>query len=144
MSGAESIWYFPYSDLLSLMNSGLSLDGSVSSSSSLLGRLRQQDPQARWRLSKLYGPLVYRWVRQAGLQEQDVADVAQDVFRAVAADLPNYRGHRQHGVDQLSSLLGSFKIGCVIEFPMNKMSQGGVLAMRVGIAKAISQSSPTL
>jgi RNA polymerase sigma-70 factor (ECF subfamily) len=41
------------------------------------------DPEAWQRFVHLYSPLVYRWCRQAGLQEADAADVGQDVFRAV-------------------------------------------------------------
>ncbi len=32
----------------------------------------------------LYGPMIYRWARTAGLQSADSADVVQEVFRAVA------------------------------------------------------------
>jgi RNA polymerase sigma-70 factor (ECF subfamily) len=35
----------------------------------------------------LYTPLVYRWARQCGLQTSDAADVAQEVFLAVAAHI---------------------------------------------------------
>jgi RNA polymerase sigma-70 factor (ECF subfamily) len=34
-------------------------------------------------LSRLYGPLVYRWVRQRGLRDHDAADVVQNVFLSV-------------------------------------------------------------
>jgi RNA polymerase sigma-70 factor (ECF subfamily) len=37
-------------------------------------------------LSRLYGPLVYRWARQCGLQAHDAADIVQNVFVSV------YRG----------------------------------------------------
>jgi len=41
------------------------------------------DPDAWRTLSRLYGPLVYRWVRQRGLREHDAADVVQNVFVSV-------------------------------------------------------------
>jgi RNA polymerase sigma-70 factor, ECF subfamily len=53
---------------------------------SLIRRVRGYDPEAWRTLSKLYGPLVYRWARQCGLQSHDAADVVQNVFVSV------YRG----------------------------------------------------
>ena len=64
---------------------------SNSTSSSLIERVRAQDADAWKRLVVIYGPLVYRWSRQAGLQEDDAADIAQEVFRAVAANIVDFR-----------------------------------------------------
>jgi RNA polymerase sigma-70 factor (ECF subfamily) len=58
---------------------------------SLLERARAADQAAWQRLVALYSPLVWRWCRRQGLQEADAADVGQEVFRAVAAGLPNFR-----------------------------------------------------
>ncbi len=52
----------------------------VSTSVSLLRRVQADDSEAWRRLVKLYGPVVYRWARDAGLQPSDAADVTQDVF----------------------------------------------------------------
>jgi RNA polymerase sigma-70 factor (ECF subfamily) len=38
---------------------------------------------------------VYRWCRQAGLQEVDAADVGQDVFRAVAGAIGSFHHDRK-------------------------------------------------
>jgi RNA polymerase sigma-70 factor (ECF subfamily) len=38
----------------------------------------------------LYGPLVYGWARQCGLQEQDAADVVQEVFQSVARAIDRF------------------------------------------------------
>jgi RNA polymerase sigma-70 factor (ECF subfamily) len=38
----------------------------------------------------MYGPLVYRWARRAGLQHADIVDVVQEVFRAVAGSIDRY------------------------------------------------------
>ena len=62
-----------------------------STSASLLERVRQFEPEAWQRLSKLYSPLVYRWCRQAGVQDSDAADVVQEVFRAVASAISRFR-----------------------------------------------------
>jgi len=70
---------------------------SDATSSSLLHRLRAQDRAAWERLVSLYGPLVYRWRRQDGLQSQDAEDAGQEVFvavfRKVAAFRRQGRGH---------------------------------------------------
>lgn len=66
-------------------------------SSSLLLRLRASD-QAAWdRFVALYGPLVYLWCRNAGLQPADAADVGQEVFRAVARKINDFRRDRAGG-----------------------------------------------
>ncbi len=72
-------------------------DGSVGSadpgsiSSSLLRQLQANRPDAWRRLVYLYGPLVYRWCRQTGLQAADATDVVQEVFRSVAAGVGRFR-----------------------------------------------------
>lgn len=68
---------------------------SSSSSSSLLVRARSKDRVAWQRLVKLYGPLTYRWARQAGLQDGDASDVVQDVFGRVSAKLDEFQGQGQ-------------------------------------------------
>ncbi len=64
---------------------------SRSVSSSLLERLQAQDVQAWQRLVHLYYPLVRRWGLRAGLQDEDAADLAQEVFRAVAGNVTRFR-----------------------------------------------------
>ena len=59
---------------------------------------KADDPAAWDRLVDLYAPLVYRWCRRWDLPEQEIADVFQDVFQAVAthiARLPQ-RTRRRH------------------------------------------------
>src|SRR5262245_30379561 len=60
-------------------------------SSSLLHRAKSHDPEAWRRLSELYGPVVYGWVRAAGLGEHDAADVVQETFQAVFTSLGRFR-----------------------------------------------------
>jgi RNA polymerase sigma-70 factor (ECF subfamily) len=64
---------------------------SISTSSSLLRRAKTEDGAAWARLCELYGPLVYRWARQAGLQSSDAADVGQEVFHVVSRRLASFR-----------------------------------------------------
>jgi RNA polymerase sigma-70 factor (ECF subfamily) len=58
---------------------------------SLLERLRQPfEPEAWGRFVSLYTPLIYSWGRRAGLQEQDAADLVQDVFVTLLQVLPTF------------------------------------------------------
>jgi RNA polymerase sigma-70 factor (ECF subfamily) len=70
---------------------------SSSTSLTLLDRVREFDSDAWVRLTKLFGPIVYRWSRQAGLQDNDAADVSQEVFRAVAGGIGNFRRDKPSG-----------------------------------------------
>jgi RNA polymerase sigma-70 factor (ECF subfamily) len=67
---------------------------SSSTSPSLLERVRDFDPAAWKRLTRLYGPVVYGWARQAGLQDSDASDVVQEVFQSVAANIIKFRRNR--------------------------------------------------
>lgn len=60
-------------------------------SSNLLLQVRARDPDGWRRLVKLYGPVVYRWCRQAGFQAEDAADIVQDVFGAVLYGISQFR-----------------------------------------------------
>lgn len=52
---------------------------------SLLVRLRNPHDEKAWtEFVELYTPLVYGYARKQGLQEADAADLAQEVFSAVA------------------------------------------------------------
>ncbi len=59
-------------------------------SSSLLVRIKAKDEEAWRRFSHLYGPLVHRWCSGFGLQDADIADVGQDVFRTVAESIARF------------------------------------------------------
>jgi RNA polymerase sigma-70 factor, ECF subfamily len=63
-------------------------------STSLLAQVQAQEPEAWERLVDLYGPVVYGWCREFGLQPADAADAAQEVFVAVAAAVSNFRRDR--------------------------------------------------
>ena len=73
---------------------GASSGGPSSTSTSLLERVKAQDPEAWKRLVALYGPLVYDWCRQSGLRGEDAADVGQEVFGAVVAKVAEFRRDR--------------------------------------------------
>jgi RNA polymerase sigma-70 factor (ECF subfamily) len=65
-----------------------------STSRSLLNNARDADPEAWERLVRLYSPLVASWCRRWGIAEQDVLDVLQEVFSAVAKNLRRFRNDR--------------------------------------------------
>ena len=66
--------------------------GSISTS--LLGRVKAGEGEAWRRLVELYAPLLYEWCRRRGLQAEDAADVAQEVFAAVARNIESFRRDR--------------------------------------------------
>src|SRR5262245_54032433 len=63
-------------------------------STTLLERIRLHDTAAWRRFVHLYGPVIYRWAKRARLQSSDAADVAQEVFQAVAVNIDQF--HRDH------------------------------------------------
>lgn len=69
--------------------------GSVSST--LLEQLRGRQPEAWERFVRLYGGLIHRWCRRAGLGAEDAADVFQEVLAAVMLHLPQFCRDRPGG-----------------------------------------------
>jgi RNA polymerase sigma-70 factor (ECF subfamily) len=65
-----------------------------STSQGLLARVQSHDAAAWQRLVDLYGPLVAYWCRRHGLGDEDVADVFQEIFRAVALHIADFRKDR--------------------------------------------------
>jgi len=70
------------------------LDGSTSRS--LLAGAQHDEPAAWTRLVLLYAPLVSGWCRRWGVAQQDVTDVVQDVFAAVAKNVARFRKEQPH------------------------------------------------
>jgi RNA polymerase sigma-70 factor (ECF subfamily) len=65
---------------------------------SLLVQIRDQGDQNAWReFVALYGPLVYGFARQRGLQDADAADLMQDVMRSVSAAIGRLDYDRNQG-----------------------------------------------
>jgi RNA polymerase sigma-70 factor (ECF subfamily) len=67
-------------------------DPTPSTSTSLLGRLRQEpaDQEAWAEFVRRYGPQVYRWCRRWGLQEADAEDVTQAVLVRLSARMRTF------------------------------------------------------
>jgi RNA polymerase sigma-70 factor, ECF subfamily len=66
----------------------------TTTSRSLLIQLKDGQPAAWERLSSLYAPLVYHWCRRMHLAEQDMPDVFQQVFQAVASHIQTFHQDR--------------------------------------------------
>lgn len=64
---------------------------SSATSASLLVRVLADEPRAWEHMLTLYAPLVWHWCRRSGLQEEDRADIFQDVFQSVARGLRTFR-----------------------------------------------------
>lgn len=45
----------------------------------------------------LYGPLVQRWCKRSGLQDEDVADIFQETFRSVSTHLDRFKPVKEVG-----------------------------------------------
>jgi RNA polymerase sigma-70 factor (ECF subfamily) len=76
----------------------MAVDESLVTRPTLLVRVRDTSDQTAWaRFVDAYTPMVFGFCRKRGLQPADAADVAQDVMRAVAAALPNFRYEPERG-----------------------------------------------
>lgn len=59
---------------------------------SLIERLRQPSAASAWeRFVRLYTPLLLYWARRLGLQEEDAADLVQDVLIVLVRKLPEFQ-----------------------------------------------------
>lgn len=96
--------------------------GSQGTSSTLLRRVQAQDPEAWRRFVHLYGCLVYRWCRQAGLQEADASDVGQEVFKAVLGAIGTY--HHDRNGDTLRGWLRTITHNKVVDFQRRQPTGG--------------------
>lgn len=72
------------------MNNDVGRLSFESTASSLLLRAKNREEQAWAAIVQIYGPLVYYWCRKASLQQADAADVVQDVFQGVSANLGSF------------------------------------------------------
>jgi RNA polymerase sigma-70 factor (ECF subfamily) len=64
---------------------------STGTSRSLIERVRADESDAWGRLVALYAPMVLHWCRRRDLQEQDAADIFQEVFQIVATHITTFR-----------------------------------------------------
>lgn len=74
--------------------SGRESRSSCGTSPSLIQRVRADEADAWDRLVSLYAPLVAHWCRRSRLPDEDLADVFQEVFQAVASHIAAFRNDR--------------------------------------------------
>lgn len=67
------------------------MTGNTRTPASLLERLRTDRESDAWpRFVDYFSPMVFRWARGTGMQEQDAADLVQDVFVLVFRKMPTF------------------------------------------------------
>src|SRR5437867_4384911 len=67
----------------------------MGTSSSLINRVKADEAGAWDRLVTLYAPLLYHWCRRWKLQEEDLADVFQEVFKTLVVRIGAFRRERE-------------------------------------------------
>lgn len=100
----------PTPTALQLRSSVVEPDGETSLT--LLDGAKRRDDEAWRRLEALYAPLLRYWCGRWGLHPEDVDDVTQEVFQAVAIGLDRFRRDRDgdsfrgwlHGVTRHKAL----------------------------------------
>lgn len=71
-------------------------DSPTGTSSSLLDRVKADEAGAWDRLVTLYAPLLYHWCRRWRLQDEDLADVFQEVFQTLVVHIGAFRRVREN------------------------------------------------
>ncbi|MFK8115006.1 MAG: RNA polymerase sigma factor [Rubripirellula sp.] len=66
------------------------LDTDSSTSISLIKRVRARDQIAWERLTILYTPVVYGWLRSSELNQEDASDLVQEVFQSVIKSMDDF------------------------------------------------------
>ncbi len=91
-------------------------DGSEGSSisSTLLARIKAHRPEAWRRFVDLYGPVIYRWCRVAGVPKDEAADVVQEVFVAATKHIDGF--HRDRPGDSFTGWLSSITRSKVVDY----------------------------
>jgi RNA polymerase sigma-70 factor (ECF subfamily) len=128
-------------------------DGAASSgagatsgiSTSLLIRLKAADNSAWDRFVALFGPLVYLWCRDGGLQAADASDVGQEVFKAIARKIADFR--RDRPGDSFRGWVRTIAHNKIVDFYRSRdgdvRAAGGSDAYRELLAAAAPSDSAT-
>lgn len=61
-----------------------------STSVSLISRAKIRDAEAWERLCRIYGPLIYRWIRNARMSDADAAEIGQEALLAVSRRIDGF------------------------------------------------------
>ncbi len=95
---------------------GSPADGSEPSSisSTLLAQIKADRPEAWRRFVDLYGPVIYRWCRVAGVPKDEAPDVVQEVFVAATKHIDAF--HRDRPGDSFLAWLSSITRSKVVDY----------------------------
>ncbi|MEZ6080217.1 MAG: sigma factor [Pirellulaceae bacterium] len=63
----------------------------------LLAQVQQMDSQGWDRLVQIFGPIIYRWCRTAGIDNSDAPDIVQEVFASLVRGIPDFRRLKETG-----------------------------------------------
>lgn len=75
------------------------MESDLTTHPSLLLRIRDRRDHEAWsRFVQLYAPPIFRFLKRNGLQDADAADMAQEVFAAVALWIDRLKYDRQRGM----------------------------------------------
>ncbi len=114
-----------------------------STSTTLIDRVKQQEPMAWQKLVQLYSPLVYSWCRKFGVPESDAADVFQEVFRSVHTHIGDF--HKDQPGDAFRGWLWTITRNKIRDFfrrvSNHPQAIGGTDAMLQLMSYAEDQSS---
>jgi len=87
-----SISHFVNAQMLHLVATPSLGYNSITTRSSLLGRLRNLGDDASWRVFfETYGCLIYNVARKSGVDDADAQDIVQETVIAVARKMPEFR-----------------------------------------------------
>lgn len=76
----------------------MSVDNSPLTRASLLVQIRDPGNHIAWQeFASLYGPVIYGFARNRGLQDADAADLMQDVLRSVSSAIARLDYDRSQG-----------------------------------------------
>lgn len=101
-------------------------------SHSLLERVKTDDQNAWRQLLHVYGPLVVRWCERSGMNQDDSADILQEVFRSVSSGVGNFQPRRTVGSFRswLKTITRTKIVDCVRRHSKNPVGRGGSTAQQ--------------
>lgn len=94
-------------------------------SPTLLENLRVRDQQGWSKFIRIYTPLIYQWARKAGLQHEDITDVAQEVLRVVYLKIDRFDESRKQKGAFRSWLFGVTRIAILDHKRVSSKQEAG-------------------
>jgi RNA polymerase sigma-70 factor (ECF subfamily) len=113
------------------MNAARTSD-SLSTSHSLILRLKARDEKAWERMVYLYAPLMSHWCSRSNLNPEEAADVTQDVLRTVSQSIGDFQRKSERGTFRgwLRTIFRSRVVDYVRRNQRQPRARGGTDALR--------------